>query len=133
MDFTLPSIDGAQIKLSDYKGKLVLLNFWASWCPPCQKEIPGFIDVQEAFKDKPFTIIGVSLENKEETLEYVKKHQINYPVTYGEDDGFKIARLSYGMRVIPLNVLISPDQKIIASYYELSESKLTNIINSHLK
>lgn len=133
-DFTLPSLTGKEGKLSDHKGKLVLLNFWASWCPPCREEIPDFIKVQNKFKDKDFTILGVSIEHKEPTVTYAKNAGINFPVLYGEEAGVAIGE-KYGMIGIPYSILLDKDQKIIAiypSHQTLTESRLTTDIEKHL-
>ena len=133
-DFTLASLEGGTKKLSDYKGKIVLLNFWASWCPPCREEIPGFIKVQNKFKDKGFTIFGVSIEHKEPTETYAKDAGINFPVVYGEAAGVAIGE-KYGLIGIPYSILLDKEQKIIAiypSHQTLTESRLSKDIEKHL-
>ncbi len=62
--FSLQSIKSGKINLTDYKGKVVLINFWATWCPPCRAEIPGFIDVYDKLSNKGFIIIGIALDKK---------------------------------------------------------------------
>jgi len=132
-DFSLPNTKGGQLKLSDYKGKLVLLNFWASWCPPCRAEIPGFIKVQDSNKDNGFTFIGVAIEDKKSAANYAEEVGINYPISYGLEDSFKVAA-KYGNPDggLPYSVLISPDQKIISVYSGfLSEDKLQDMIDKN--
>ena len=134
-DFSLPMLTGKKGKFSDYKGQLILLNFWASWCPPCRKEIPDFIKIQNKYRSKGFTIIGVSIEDKEPTEAYAKKSGINFPVFYGEDEGTAIAK-KYGMIGIPYSLLVDKEQKIIAIYpssQTLNETRLANDIEKHLK
>ena len=134
-DFSLPSLSGGKGSLSDYKGKLILLNFGASWCPPCREEIPDFIKVQKKYQSKDFTILGVSIEDKEPTKTYAKKVGINFPVLYAEEEGTKIAN-KYGMIGIPYSLLIDQNQKIIAiypSYQTLNEARLSSDIEKHLK
>jgi thiol-disulfide isomerase/thioredoxin len=133
-DFSLPTLAGGEGKLSDYKGKLILLNFWASWCPPCRKEIPDFIKVQNKYKDKGFTLLGISIEAKEPTEAYVKKAGVNFPIFYDEEKGTEIGT-KYGMIGIPYSILIDQNQKIIAiypSYQTLNEDRLSSDIEKHL-
>ncbi len=133
-DFNLPSATKGQIKLTDYKGKLVLLNFWASWCPPCRAEIPGFIKIQEEYKDKGFTILGAAIEDKKAVNIYMKDVGLNYPTAYGVEEVHKTAG-DYGDPdgALPYSVLISKDQKILEVFAGfLSESKLKKLIEKNL-
>lgn len=132
--FSLPNISGGQLKLEDYKGQLVLLNFWASWCPPCRAEIPGFIKVQNKYKDKPFTFVGVAIEDKEAVSQYSKEIGINYPVSYGVEASHDLAsRYGNPDGALPYSILISPEQKIIEVFSGfLSENKLEELINKNL-
>ncbi len=133
-DFTLPTIDGKKITLSDYKGKLILLNFWASWCPPCRFEIPDFIKLQSKYQDKGFTFIGVALEGLEEAKGYAKEVSFNYPNGYGKNAGHIIAS-AYGdsAGALPYSVLIGRDQKIIAVFPGLLRpAKLSKAIEENL-
>jgi peroxiredoxin len=114
-DFTLPDLNGHMVKLSDYKGKVVVLNFWATWCPPCRKEIPDFNELQAQYGDRGIQFIGVALD--EEGLAKVKKwtstNPVNYPVVIA-DAGIKKA---YGdMNAIPVTLLIDR-QGIIRTKY----------------
>lgn len=133
-DFSIPSLAGGELKLDDYKGKLILLNFWASWCPPCRTEIPGFIKVQDEFKDRPFTIIGLAIEDKRDVAQYVKQTGVNYPVGYGIELTHDAAT-AYGDPdgALPYSVLISPEQKILAVFPGiLHEEKLRELIEKNL-
>ncbi|HIO91771.1 MAG TPA: TlpA family protein disulfide reductase [Leucothrix mucor] len=133
-DFTLPTIDNKQLTLSDYKGKLVLLNFWASWCPPCRFEIPDFIKLQSKYQDKGFTFIGIGMEDLKEVKVYSEKIGINYPVTYGYEASRKLSN-AYGNfeGALPYSILIGRDQKIIAIYPGLlTPSRLSKAIEKHL-
>jgi cytochrome c biogenesis protein CcmG/thiol:disulfide interchange protein DsbE len=81
-DFTVTDINGKTISLSQYRGKVLFLNFWATWCPPCRAEIPDFVDVYEKYKSKGIEILGISLDTKEKSaiVDFAQKFKINYPV-----------------------------------------------------
>ncbi|HEX5430437.1 MAG TPA: TlpA disulfide reductase family protein [Bryobacteraceae bacterium] len=87
-DFSLKDASGKLVKLSDYKGKVVLLNFWATWCGPCKIEIPWFVGFQKQYKDQNFAVLGVSLDDDgwESVKPYMKDHPFNYPIMVGDDD-----------------------------------------------
>jgi thiol-disulfide isomerase/thioredoxin len=104
-EFTLPDINGTLVKLSDFKGKVVALNFWATWCGPCRKEIPDFIELQETYGKDGLQFIGIALD--EQGLSVVKpfadKYKINYPILLGDE----VVQSKYGgMNAIPVTILI---------------------------
>ena len=83
-DFKLTDLDGKSITLADYEGKVVFVNFWATWCPPCRQEIPGFVEVYEKYKDKGFVIVGVAVSDVEnKVVDYVKENKMTYPCAMG--------------------------------------------------
>ena len=81
VDFTLPDLDGKQVSLSDFRGKWVIVNYWATWCPPCLEEIPGLVDLYDNNRDK-LVVLGIDHEevNDEYLREFVESHLISYPV-----------------------------------------------------
>ncbi len=81
-DFQVTDLNGKSISLADYKGKVLFLNFWATWCPPCRAEIPDFIEVYGQNKTKGFEIVGISLDSsgKDAVAAFVEKYKINYPI-----------------------------------------------------
>ncbi|MCK5832512.1 TlpA family protein disulfide reductase [bacterium] len=84
-NFTLVDLEGNKISLSDYAGKVVILDFWAVWCGPCRMEIPGFIELQNKYKSEGLVILGVSLDRNHSTVPgYAKKTGINYPIVFGD-------------------------------------------------
>lgn len=112
-DFTLTDTAGQKISLSDFKGKAVILNFFASWCPPCRAEIPDFIELQKAYGDKGFTFVGVSLTGAQDSKGFVDKMGINYPVLVDDSK----ASAAYGpVRSIPTTYVIGKDAKVVKMY-----------------
>lgn len=112
-DFSLTNVDGQKGNLSDFKGKVVILNFFASWCPPCIGEIPDFVKLQKQYGDKGFTFVGVSLVGAQESKEFVSQKNINYPVFI--DDG-KVSALYGPVRAIPTTFVLNKDMKIMKMY-----------------
>ncbi len=85
IDFELSDLSGKPVKLSDYRGKVVLVNFWATWCGPCQFEIPVFVKLKRQYEKRGFEVIGISMDegSQAEVTEFVRQYEINYPVVMG--------------------------------------------------
>jgi peroxiredoxin len=86
LGFTLKDMHGKDVRLSDYKGKVILLNFWATWCGPCKYEIPAFVELQAKYRDQGFVVLGVSTDDPPDKLRtFADQYKINYPVLQGRD------------------------------------------------
>lgn len=99
LDFTLEDMHGTKVRLSDFKGKVILLNYWATWCGPCKVEIPIFNELYTKYKDQGLVILGVSVDDDAPTLkEFVKTTPMNYPVLLaaGQEDVLEAAGPVYG-------------------------------------
>jgi thiol-disulfide isomerase/thioredoxin len=85
--FVLKNERNVPVKMTDYKGKVVLLNFWATWCGPCKTEIPAFVELYDQYKDKGFVVVGVSVDDSPEQLQaFMKEYHMNYPVLQMTED-----------------------------------------------
>jgi len=111
LDFTFKDLDGKDVALSSFKGKVVLLNFWATWCGPCKAEIPGFVELQDKYRDK-LTIVGFSVDDPaDKARAFATKYKINYPILLGE--GREELQDAYGpIWGIPASFIISKDGKV---------------------
>jgi peroxiredoxin len=120
LNFTLKDMHGQDVVLSRFKGKVLLLDFWATWCEPCKVEIPAFVDFQEKYGKDGLQMVGISIDDTPAQLEpYVKDMKMNYPVLVGKDrDDVQDA---FGPLVgIPVTVVISRDGKVCASHAGLT-------------
>ncbi len=131
-DFTLSSVSGKDVSLSDFKGKVVIVDFWATWCPPCRKGIPDLIELQNEYKDK-VAVIGISLDRentKAGVPSFVDRMGINYPVVYFND---KVIIDFGGVNAIPTTFIIDQNGNIVKKMVGLYpkseyESKIKELI-----
>jgi thiol-disulfide isomerase/thioredoxin len=128
--FNLPDLSGRQHAISEWQGKLLVINFWATWCPSCLKEIPDFIALQQRFMDKNVQFIGIALEGKEPVAEYISTSKINYPVLLGGDNGIALARqLGNNVGVVPYTIIVGRQGQIVHRHPgEFSKQQITDII-----
>jgi thiol-disulfide isomerase/thioredoxin len=131
-NFSLKTMDGKVIELSKLKGKPVIVNFWATWCPPCRAEIPDFIKVYDSYKSKGLVIVGIALDNEgwDVVKPFVDRIKINYPVVLGNSD---ITQLYGGIDGIPTTFFIDKkgyiaDQQVGLLTKNALEQKLKSIL-----
>jgi thiol-disulfide isomerase/thioredoxin len=114
-DWQFSDVEGKPVKLSDFKGEVVILDFWATWCPPCRTEIPSFVALQKKYADKGFTVIGVSLDEQGPSVvkSFMHRFGMNYPVVMGN----QTVVVDYGgFEAIPTTFVIDRQGNIITAY-----------------
>jgi cytochrome c biogenesis protein CcmG/thiol:disulfide interchange protein DsbE len=104
-DFVLTDASGKPVRLSSFRGKVVLLNFWATWCPPCNAEIPWFVECQRRYGDRGFVVLGISLDDDgwKSVTPYAVDKKINYPVMLGNAH---VTQLYGGVKSLPMTLIV---------------------------
>lgn len=107
INFTLPELDGKKHSLDEWRGKVIVLNFWATWCPPCREEIPLFIDLQKRRGGDGLQVIGLAIDNKTAVMLFRQSVGMNYPILMGGDDAFElVARYGNRSGSLPFTAII---------------------------
>lgn len=132
-EFAAADLEGKLRNIKEWDGKLIFLNFWATWCPPCLKEIPDFIELQEDYGDQGFQIIGIAIDDEMSVREYVKEVGMNYPTMVVEAEGVGLAkRFGNGAGVLPYTVIINRDGEISNTITgELSKLRAKELMEEH--
>lgn len=117
-DFSLASLDGNTLKLSDFHGKAVLLNFWATWCEPCKIEMPWFVELQKKYGPQGLQILGVAMDDAspKEIADFAKKMGVNYPIMIGKE---AVGDQYGGLPYLPSTFYIDRDGKVVDRVYGL--------------
>jgi peroxiredoxin len=107
-EFILSDVNGVTHSSKEWDGKVVILNFWATWCPPCIKETPAFVQLQEKYQQAGVQFVGVAIDKKDAVLEFIDTYGVNYPMLIGEEDAIKVSK-DYGNRygALPYTVVIN--------------------------
>ena len=129
--FTLPDVSGVDRDLSEWDGKNRIVNFWATWCAPCRREIPLLKAFQEQQGNNGFQVIGIAVDFPEAVANYAEAAQFNYPVLVGEQDAMAIAESS-GVEFVglPFTMFIASDGELLSAYIgELHQSHLDTIVD----
>jgi cytochrome c biogenesis protein CcmG, thiol:disulfide interchange protein DsbE len=133
-NFTVTDIDGRKLTLSDYKGKVVLLDFWATWCTPCRAEIPHFVEMQNKYGPQGFQVVGISMDDDGKPVrEFYQQYKMNYPVAVGDD---KLADQFGGVMGLPVNFLIDREGRIHSKHLgatdvSVFDEEVNQLLNQH--
>jgi thiol-disulfide isomerase/thioredoxin len=121
--WTLKDLAGKTVSLSDFKGKVVVLDIWATWCPPCRAEIPHFIELQDEYKDKGVTVVGMSVDSTgpESVAKFAQEHKMNYPIVMADE----ATATAYGAdQGIPLTIVIDKKGNVVARHLGLTDKEV---------
>ena len=128
--FTLPDMEGVDREFSEWDGKYRLLNFWATWCAPCRREIPLLKAFQEQHGENGFQILGIAVDYPEQVASYAEEAQFNYPILVGQQDAMAVAESS-GIEFIgmPFTMFVAKDGEYVGAYIgELHQSHLDDVV-----
>jgi peroxiredoxin len=128
--FSMKDTSDTPHNIKEWDGKVIMLNFWATWCPPCRREIPAFINLYDKYHGKGLIIVGVALDSKQNAIDFVDPMGINYPIVVGEEDGIALTQ-AYGndLGILPYTVII--DRKGVIRHtilHEVSQQEVEQLI-----
>lgn len=134
LNFSLPDLADKPQSVTQWQGKILIINFWATWCPPCLKEVPEFIKLQDEYKDKGVQFVGIAIEEKQSVEDYLKRIKINYPVLIGGEGATMLAQqLGNVINTVPFTVIINQQGQIVHHQLgELTREKVLEVIGSLL-
>jgi len=132
-EFAAMDMNGQLRNIKEWDGDLIVLNFWATWCPPCRKEIPEFIELQHTYGDQGLQFIGLAIDNAEAVTEYAENIGMNYPSLIVEADGVILAKhYGNGVGALPYTVIINRKGEISDTFKgELSKKRAKEILEKH--
>ncbi|AEG00159.1 TlpA family protein disulfide reductase [Methylomonas methanica] len=114
LQFSFPDTDGQVHSASQWQGKILVVNFWATWCPPCLKEIPEFIQWQDTYRAKNLQFVGIAIDDRDSVAEYTQRVAVNYPILIAGDEGSVLAhQLGNIINAVPFTVIVDQQGRIV--------------------
>lgn len=113
-DFSLKDVDGQARSVGEWDGQVLVLNFWATWCPPCRKEMPAFIDLQDEFGGQGLQFVGIAIDDLEDVRKFAAEIGVNYPILVGDQDAIEVSQAyGNGIGALPYTVVIDRGGRIV--------------------
>lgn len=130
-EFTFPDLTGKMHSSKEWQGKILLINFWASWCPPCIKEIPEFIQLQKQLGQQNIQFIGIAIEDRDSAMSYANINNINYPILIAAEKGIALAQqLGNHINAIPFTLVVDQDGNIVHRHPgEFSKQQILEVVS----
>jgi len=128
--FSLRDVDGSTHDATEWDGKVLLVNFWATWCPPCRNEMPRLIELQDAYGDRGLRVIGIALDSPDLVAAYAERMGVNYAMLWGEQDAIDVAH-GFGIDVVglPISAVVDRQGQVVALHIgELHEDDLAALV-----
>jgi peroxiredoxin len=132
---SLPDLDGHRRQVADWRSKVLVVNFWATWCPPCLEEIPGFVRMQKRFEANGLQFIGIAVDHVANVREFAKKHGINYPILIGHAGAIELSRRAGNLQGgLPFTVVLDREARVLAVFQgALTEDRLAIVVAPALR
>ncbi|WP_456377786.1 TlpA family protein disulfide reductase [Thiolapillus sp.] len=128
-DFSLPNIEGGQWHAEQWRNKILVINFWASWCPPCRKEMPMFVRLQEEFAEQGVLFVGIAIDDEQAARDFIDTYGIEFPVLLGEDRAMDLSRqLGNRFQALPYTVVANGGNILHRQAGEVLESELRPLL-----
>lgn len=130
LEATLPDLSGVPQSIANWKGKVLVINFWATWCPPCLEEIPLFVRLQRQMGEQGLQFVGIAIDEREKVRAFARRNAINYPIMIGQLDAIELSRTAGNESGgLPYTLILDRSGRVISQHYGgLTEQKLRPIV-----